>query len=487
MRYIIAIDEGTTSVRAVLFDIKSNNIIRSAQLPITQYYPYPGWVEQNPEEIWQNTYECLKEIMNNINPQDVFGIGITNQRETTVAWDKRTGKSASRAIVWQCRRTADVCNKIRHSRLSKVIKLKTGLLVDAYFSATKIQWLLQNSKRVQQLKKNNNLCVGTIDSFLVYRLTEGRNFITDVTNASRTMLFNIHELKWDDLLLKEFKIPREILPRVVDNTDIIGYTSLLGGEIPIAGIAGDQQSSLFGQGCFRKGDIKCTYGTGAFVLMNLGDQPTISNQLLTTIGYKINGKLCYALEGSIYNCGSAIDWACSLKLALNPVELTHKATRVQDNGGVVFVPALTGLGCPHWDMDARALVCGMNRGTTSSHIARAVLESIPLSVYDVINQIKKDKKIATKTLSIDGGVTQNHFIGKLQANLLKHDLIIAPKESTTLGVIYLCGLATGAYDNIKDIENRIDRTKLITYDPSSKKDCEKLIAQWQDAVKRCLK
>ena len=489
MKYILTIDEGTTSVRAILYNTISNSFERIEQKPFKQIFPHPAWVEHDAEEIWQKAKECLEKVCEGLNPKDIFGLGITNQRETVVAFEKSSGKPLANAIVWQCRRTSKEAEKLKKNKVSKVIHKKTGLIVDAYFSATKIKWLLEHNEKVKQALEQDNLLVGTIETFLVYRLTQGKSFVTDVTNASRTMLFNIKTLAWDEELLKFFNIPKKILANVVNNDDVVGETEIfLNSKITIAGLIGDQQSSLFGQGCFEKNTSKNTYGTGCFMLTNTGNNIIKSKHgLLTTIGFKAKNKLCYALEGSVFNAGSTVNWAIdNLNLASNPKELTELAYSVEDSDGVYLVPAFTGLGTPYWDMNARALLCGITRGTDKRHISRAVLESVAYSAYDVLQTMQKDTKQKIKELHVDGGASENENLMQFQSNLLQTNLKKYHKESTCLGAVFMTGLATGAYKDFQDILKTLNVLK--TYKPNkSKKEMEARIKNWHIAVKRCLK
>lgn len=488
MKYVIAIDEGTTSTRAMLFDTQNNTIVNVCKLPFTQYFPQPGWVEHDAQEIWRKVKEALKTVTQDIDPKEIIGIGITNQRETVVAWDKRTGKPACHAIVWQCRRTSKECNEIKkNKRLTKAIKRKTGLIVDAYFSATKIQWMIENEPAVKQLLDDGNLMVGTIDSYLIYRLTEGRNFVTDVTNASRTMLFNIHDLDWDSSLLKHFGIPREVLPKVIDCCGDFGNTKINGKKVKICAVAGDQQASFFGQGCFEKGNIKNTYGTGCFALLNTGDKVVDSKKLVSTVGFKIGNKISYALEGSVFNAGSAIDWVCKdMRIIRSPEKMDLLANRVEDSDGVYVVPAFTGLGCPYWDMDTKCIITGITRGTTIPHIARAIFECIAYSSYDVIKIMEKDSKIEIKNISADGGVSRNEFLMQFQSDILNKEIETKTMESTCMGVIYMVGLQAGRYKNLDEIKNLIKTEKI--YSPHmDKEEVSKKLNGWNRAVAQCLK
>lgn len=488
MKYILTIDAGTTSVRALLYDKEKEQIVRIEKEPFRQYFPKPAWVEHDAEEIWEKVKQCLIRVTNNVDAKEIIGIGITNQRETTVAWDKKTTKPLYNAIVWQCRRTSKYCEKLKKSPKSLTIQNKTGLIPDAYFSATKMKWFIDNVKEVRKALVDNRLCFGTIESFLVYKLTNGKSFVTDITNASRTMIFNIQTCEWDEDLLKLFSIPPKALPRVVSNDEIVGTTNLLGEEIKIAGLIGDQQSSLFGQGCFDKGMAKNTYGTGCFMLVNTGKDRIKSRKgLLTTIAYKLKNKVYYALEGSVFNAGSVVDWAINnLGIAKNPEELTQLATDLKNNEGVYLVPAFTGLGTPYWDMDARGLICGMTRGTDKRHIARAVLESMAYSVYDVLKNASKEGKLKIKELHIDGGASKNEFLMQFQANILRVTLKEFNHESTCLGAVFMTGLATGAYKNLDEIRKLLVERK--RYIPGlSLIEIKPLLRGWKRAVKKSLK
>lgn len=488
MKYILTIDAGTTSVRALLYDKEKEQIVRIEKEPFRQYFPKPAWVEHDAEEIWEKVKQCLIRVTNDVDAKEIIGIGITNQRETTVAWDKKTTKPLYNAIVWQCRRTSRYCEKLKKSPKIITIQNKTGLIPDAYFSATKMKWFIDNVKEVRKALVDNRLCFGTIESFLVYKLTNGRSFVTDITNASRTMIFNIQTCEWDEDLLKLFSIPPKALPRVVSNDEIVGTTNLLGEEIKIAGLIGDQQSSLFGQGCFDKGMAKNTYGTGCFMLVNTGKDRIKSRKgLLTTIAYKLKNKVHYALEGSVFNAGSVVDWAINnLGIAKNPEELTELATDLKNNEGVYLVPAFTGLGTPYWDMDARGLICGMTRGTDKRHIARAVLESMAYSVYDVLKNASKEGKLKIKELHIDGGASKNEFLMQFQANILRVTLKEFNHESTCLGAVFMTGLATGAYKNLDEIRKLLVERK--RYIPGlSLIEIKPLLRGWKRAVKKSLK
>lgn len=486
MKYILALDAGTTSIRAVLYDRKKLQIVKTCKCSFKQYFPKPGWVEHDAEEIWKVTKKVLSSCLEGVSENEVYGMGISTQRETVVAWDKRTGKPCCKAIVWQCRRTADLCNKIKLAPICEKIKEKTGLLPDAYFSATKIKWLLENDKNVQKLLQTDNLCVGTVESYLVFRLTNGNSFVSDITNASRTMLLNINTQKWDDELLAYFNIPKNILPKVVSNSEVIDTTSTLPIPVKIAGLCGDQQASLFGQGCFERGMVKNTYGTGCFILMNTASTPKQSeNGLLATVAYKINNKITYALEGSVFNAGCIIDWYCkTLGLCKDVKNINDYAMRVPDNAGVYLVPAFTGLGTPYWDMEAKGTLTGLTRGTNKYHLARAVLESIAFSCHDVIQTMKEDSHIKIKELHVDGGATVNSFLMNFQASLDDCTLSRFPTESTCLGVIYLAGLATGAFKSIEELKTIIK--PIQTFEPQDTKQTQKMLSGWQKAIRQCL-
>ena len=485
-RYIIGIDEGTTSARAVLFDTEKNEIIKQYQAPFKQYFPQEEWVEHDAEEIWQIVLKALKEITKGLSSEEIYSIGITNQRESVVAFSKKTGKALAPSICWQCRRTASFCKKLKESSFSSIIKEKTGLMPDSYFSASKIRWLLKNNEKVQKAQKENDLLVGTIDAFLVYKLTGGKVFATDVTNASRTQLFNLKTQEWDDELLAIFDVPKEILPEVKESAADFGEAEIDYLKIPIRAILGDQQSSLFGQGCHSAGTIKNTYGTGAFLLENTGEKQVASTNLLTTIAYKIDGQICYALEGSIYNCGTAIDWSVqSLGLAPTPHDLDLMAGSLGSNNGVYMVPAFTGLGCPYWNMDASGLFTGITRATTKQHLARAVLESIAYSVYDVVKVFEKEGGKKIREINVDGGATKNEFLMQFQSSLLNANINVNNKESTSLGVIYLAGYNSGAYSSLEEIRGHIKAKK--TYEPQGNNlFMKKNLEGWQKAINKCI-
>ncbi len=455
MKYILALDQGTTSSRAILFN-HDGGIVATAQKEFRQIFPKPGWVEHDAQEIWATQAGVASEVLHKAHakPEDVAAIGITNQRETTVVWDLQTGKPVCNAIVWQDRRTASICDKLRAQKLDKLIQRNTGLVVDAYFSATKVQWMLKNVKGLKARAAKGELAFGTIDSWLLWNLTGGKVHATDVSNASRTMLYDIHKGCWDDELLKIFGVPRSMLPEVKDSSGVFGETSLLGGSIPIAGIAGDQQSALFGQICTKPGMVKNTYGTGCFMLMNTGTKPiTSKNKLLTTVAWRINGRTEYALEGSVFIAGAAIQWLRDgLGIIKHSADVEALAASVPDTGGVYLVPAFAGLGAPHWDAYARGTVVGMTRGTTAAHIARAALEGIALQVMDILKAMEADAGIKLKELRVDGGACVNNLLMQLQCDLLGVS-VVRPKvnETTALGAACLAGLAVGFWKNVADI------------------------------------
>ena len=468
MKYIVALDQGTTSSRAILFD-EAQNIIGVAQKEFTQIYPNEGWVEHDPMEIWATQRSVLTEVIaaSDISLKDVAAIGITNQRETTIVWDKNTGEPVYNAIVWQCRRTADICEKLKEKGLEEYVKENTGLIIDAYFSGTKLKWILDNVEGAREKAEKGELLFGTVDTWLVWKLTAGKVHVTDYTNVSRTMLFNIKELKWDKKILKELNIPESMLPEVKNSSEIYGYTKMgltmgeeSGTNIPIAGIAGDQQAALFGQTCFNKGDIKNTYGTGCFMLMNTGENCIKSNNgLLTTIAVGINGKVEYALEGSVFIAGAVIQWLRDeMKFFSDAADTEYFATKIDDNGGVYLVPAFVGLGSPYWDMYARGTIVGLTRGSNRNHIIRAALESIAYQSKDLIDAMKEDSGLDLTSLKVDGGAVANNFLMQFQSDILNIE-VLRPEiiETTALGAAYLAGLATGFW---KDKEEIIKKQKL---------------------------
>ena len=489
-KYILALDQGTTSSRAILFD-KEGTIKGRAQREFTQYFPQPGWVEHDANDILKSQLKVAKEVLakNNVKPSEIDSIGITNQRETTVLWDADTGEPVSRAIVWQDRRTAAICTKMKKAGLENYVRTNTGLVIDAYFSGTKVKWLLDNIPNIRKKAKAGRVLFGTVDSFLLWHLTGGEVHATDYSNASRTLLYNIKKLCWDRKLLDYLKIPVEMLPEVKDSSGLFGYTSekLLGASIPIAGIAGDQQAALFGQTCFEVGMAKNTYGTGCFMLMNTGDKVVKSkNGLLTTLAWGIDCKVTYALEGSVFIAGAAIQWLRDgLRILDNAVDSEYFATSVTDSAGVYVVPAFTGLGAPYWDMEATGAIFGLTRGTTKNHIIRATLESLAYQTKDVLDAMQKDSKVALSQLRVDGGASANNFLMQIQSDILGVP-VDRPKviETTALGVAYLAGLHTGFYNHKKITSSwEIDCEFLPLIDEKQRK---KKYTGWQHAVKKTM-
>lgn len=484
-KYVLSLDQGTTSSRAIVFD-NSGNIISIAQKEFTQYYPKAGWVEHDPLEILDTQFSTAKEAVSKIEIQDIVAIGIANQRETTVVWDKQTGKPIHPAIVWQCRRTSSYCDSLNAKGYSETIRKKTGLVADAYFSGTKVKWILENVPGAREKAKNGSLLFGTIDTWLLWNLTGGKVHATDMTNASRTMLYNIHTLSWDTEILKELDIPFSMLPEVLPSSHIFGKTSFLGTEIPVAGIAGDQQAALFGQACFETGTAKNTYGTGCFILMNTGENPVSSkNNLLTTIAWGYGGKVVYALEGSVFNAGTAVQWLRDgLGIIRTAAETEQVASSVPDTNGVFFIPAFTGLGAPYWDMNARGTITGITRGTKKEHIIRAALESIAFQSKDVLTAMETDAGLKLSELKVDGGASVNNVLMQIQADLLGIP-ICRPKifESTSLGVYYLAALASGLFSNTREIAQMWHAGK--TYHPKiDAAEKEKKYAAWKKAIIR---
>lgn len=482
--YILALDQGTTSSRAIVFN-QEGNIISLAQKEFTQIYPQPGWVEHDATEIWSTQAGVSAEaiIKAGLSPSDIAAIGITNQRETTVVWDKETGLPVYNAIVWQDRRTAGFCDSIKNEH-GKKIQEKTGLIIDAYFSATKVKWILDNVSGARQKAEEGRLLFGTIDSWLVWNLTGGKVHVTDVTNASRTMLYNIHTLAWDDELLSLFTVPKNMLPEVRSSSEVYGETAgkILANKIPIAGIAGDQQAALFGQMCTEPGMVKNTYGTGCFMLLNIGEKPILSkNNLVTTIAWKINDKVEYALEGSIFIGGAVVQWLRDgLGIINSSAEVEELAKKVEDNGGVFLVPAFAGLGAPHWNGHARGTMVGMTRGTTAAHIARAALESIAFQTAEVLKAMESDSGASIKELRVDGGATVNNLLMQIQADMLGAK-VVRPQitETTAMGAAYLAGLAVGYWKDVEEIKKqwKLDRSfePLVT-------NASELLKGWQKAV-----
>jgi len=488
-KYILAIDQGTTSSRAIIFD-HDGDVVSIAQQEFIQYYPKPAWVEHDPNEIWANTMGVMADAIAraNIKRSQISAIGITNQRETTVIWDAETGKPIYNAIVWQDRRTSKICDDLKNKGLDNIIKNKTGLMIDAYFSGTKIKWILDNVDGARSKAEAGQLRFGTIDTWLIWKLTNGKVHVTDYTNASRTMIYNIFDLKWDEDLLKELQIPESLLPEVKPSSQIFGYTDkdIFGAEIPIAGIAGDQQSATFGQVCYDKGMIKNTYGTGCFMLMNTGEEPVLSKHgLLTTIAYGVNGKVYYALEGSIFVGGAAIQWLRDeLKIVDSAPDTEYFATKVENNGGVYVVPAFTGLGAPYWDMYARGIIVGLTRGSSKAHIIRATLESIAYQTRDVLEAMEADSHIQLKTMRVDGGASANNFLMQFQSDILGIQVerpVVS--ETTALGAAYLAGLAVGYWEGQKELLDKWKRDSLFTPN-MDEEEKEKLYKGWKRAVKR---
>jgi glycerol kinase len=485
--YILSLDQGTTSSRAILFD-HSGNIVSLAQKEFTQHYPSPGWVEHDPMEIWSTQVGVATEalIKAGLTPKDVAAIGITNQRETTIVWDKETGKPINNAIVWQDRRTAGFCDSLKEKGKSEMIQQKTGLIIDAYFSATKIKWVLDNVEGAREKAQSGKLAFGTVDSWLVWNLTGGRVHATDVTNASRTMLFNIHNLSWDDELLELFGVPASMLPKVCASSEVLGETAgnILAHKIPIAGIAGDQQAALFGQMCTKPGMVKNTYGTGCFMLMNTGDKAvTSNNNLITTVGWKIKDKVSYALEGSIFIGGAVVQWLRDgLGLISTAAAVESLAMQVSDNGGVYLVPAFAGLGAPYWDQHARGTMVGITRGTTAAHIARAALESIAFQTMDVLKAMEVDAGAPILELRVDGGAVSDDLLMQIQADVL-NTVVVRPEvtEVTALGAAYLAGLAVGFWKSEEELQTQWKVNKQFKADTTINN--ESLIQGWQRAVK----
>ncbi|GAB6008225.1 glycerol kinase GlpK [Dysgonomonas reticulitermitis] len=487
-QYILSFDAGTTSSRAIVFN-KKGEICSVAQKEFTQIFPKSGWVEHDPHEIWSSQAAVAAEAITkiNINGKNIAAIGITNQRETTIVWDRNTGEPIYNAIVWQDRRTSDYCDKLKNEGLLPCIKERTGLIIDAYFSATKIKWILDNVEGARVKAEKGELAFGTVDSWIIWQLTRGEVHATDVSNASRTMLFNISTLEWDEDLLKLFDIPRNMLPKVCDSSEIYGHTktTIFASKVPIAGIAGDQQAALFGQMCVEPGMVKNTYGTGCFILMNTGEQPVFSkNNLITTIGWRLDGKTTYALEGSIFVGGAIVQWLRDgLKIINSSSEIEQLATQVADSGDVYFIPALTGLGAPYWDQYARGTIVGISRGTTSAHIARAALEGIAYQTMDVVNAMILDAGVGLKELRVDGGAANNNLLMQFQSNVLGQS-VIRPQttETTALGAAYLAGLAVGYWADIDEIKQQWHIETQFT--PDKAVDMQLAKRKWADAVYR---
>ena len=486
-KYILALDQGTTSSRVILFD-REQNILGVSQKEFTQIYPKEGWVEHDAMEIWSSQYAVMMEVIaqSGVDPADIAAIGITNQRETTILWDKETGRPIYNAIVWQCRRTADIVDGLLADGLGEHIRKTTGLVPDAYFSATKIKWILDHVEGARERAERGEILFGTVDSWLVWKLTGGAAHVTDYTNASRTMLYDIHKLDWDDTLLKALDIPRAMLPEVRSSSEIYGYTDIQGVKVPIAGIAGDQQAALFGQTCFEPGDAKNTYGTGCFLLMNTGEEPFESkNGLITTIAVGLNGKVQYALEGSVFVGGAVIQWLRDeMRFFAESRDAEYYAQKVSDNGGVYMVPAFTGLGAPYWDMYARGAILGITRGTKREHIIRAAQESIAYQVADLVRAMEADTGLPLNSLKADGGASRDQFLMQFQSDIIDREVRRpAIRETTALGAAYLAGLSTGVWSGLDEIRHLWMCDTTFVPDMEAERR-ERLLAGWHKAVGR---
>ncbi len=487
MSVILALDQGTSSSRAVIVD-SSSKILAVAQRELPQIYPQPGWVEQDPEAIWSSQLAAIRAVLEqaHLTASDISAVGITNQRETTIVWDRTTGQPIFNALVWQDRRSAPLCDLLKSQGHEPLFQRKTGLIFDAYFSGSKIRWLLDNVEGARARAEAGSLCFGTVDAWLIWKLTGGQRHLTDVTNASRTLLFNIHTLDWDDELLQIFDIPRSMMPKVVASSgECVKVGALLPG-VPICGIAGDQQAALFGQMCLKPGMVKNTYGTGCFMLMQTGDKPVASNnRLLTTIAWQINGRVEYALEGSVFIGGAAVQWLRDgLGIIGSSAEVEALAASVPDNGGVYFVPALSGMGAPYWDPNARGLIIGLTRGTTRAHIARATLEGIALQVTDILTAMQADSGIMIHELRVDGGASANHLLMQMQADLLGVPVVqSSTPESTVMGAAFLAGLGSGFWMSLDDLESRWEKGESFT--PSITDEARQTQRmRWREAVER---
>ncbi len=488
-KFIMALDQGTTSSRAILFN-KKGDVAYVAQQEFKQYFPKSGWVEHNPKEIWSSILSVIAKVLseNNLKATQIEGVGITNQRETTVVWDKNTGEPVYNAIVWQSRQTMDICNELKEAGHNDLFRDKTGLLIDAYFSGTKVKWILDNVEGAREKAENGDLLFGTIDTWIIWQLTEGAVHVTDYSNASRTLMYNIHELKWDEELLELLTVPASMLPEVRPSSEVYGEIAskhFFGHQVPIAGIAGDQQAALFGQACYEKGMVKNTYGTGCFMLMNTGEEAVKSDHgLLTTIAWGYDGKVTYALEGSIFVAGSAIQWLRDgLRMFRESSESEAYASRVEDTDGVYVVPAFVGLGTPYWDSDVRGAVFGLTRGTSKEHFVRATLESLAYQTRDVLTAMESDSNIDLKTLRVDGGAVMNDFLMQFQSDIL-HVPVERPavNETTALGAAYLAGLAVGFWENIEEVQKhwQLDQK----FEPKMEEEKrEQLFKGWHKAVK----
>ncbi|MBE6703226.1 MAG: glycerol kinase GlpK [Ruminococcaceae bacterium] len=491
-KYLMALDQGTTSSRCIIFDDKGRALVSAAK-EFTQHFPHEGWVEHDAEEIWESQLSSAKAAFekSGLSPALIAGIGITNQRETAIVWEKESGKPICPAIVWQCRRTAAICEKLVADGYAEMIRAKTGLAIDPYFSATKLQWILDHTEGARERAKKGELLFGTVDSFLIYRLTGGRVHATDPSNAARTMLYNIHTMEWDKDLLSLFDIPAEMLPKVLPSSGVFGETdpTLFGKPIPIAGVAGDQQAALFGQCCFEAGTVKNTYGTGGFLLMNTGENAISSqNGLLTTVGWQIGDSVAYVLEGSVFVCGAAIQWLRDgLGLLASAAESEAIANTVKDTGGVYFVPALTGLGTPYWDPYARGTIVGLSRGTTRAHLVRATLEAMAWQTVDLLEAMKRDAALPIPALRVDGGASANNLLLQLQSDFSALPILRpACIETTALGAANLAGLAVGVFKDLDDICRNIAVER--TFTPAlSENDRQHRLTDWHRAVERALK
>ena len=485
LNYIVALDQGTTSSRCIIFD-KQLHVVAMAQKEFPQIYPKPGWVEQDPTDIYISQYNVMMEaiLKSGISAEEIAGIGITNQRETTIVWDKETGKPIYNAIVWQCRRTSEICEVLKQRGLEDYIQQNTGLIIDAYFSGTKIKWILDHVEGARKKARQGKLLFGTVDTWLVWKLTNGRVHVTDHTNASRTMLYNIKQLEWDETLLRALDIPACMLPEVVSSSQVYGTTNINGVQVPISGMAGDQQAALFGQACFQKGEAKNTYGTGCFALMNIGETMAVSKQgLITTLAASVGNHITYAMEGSVFVGGAVIQWLRDeLKLLQNSAQSEEMATKVSDNGGVYVVPAFTGMGAPYWDMYARGSIFGLTRGANQNHLVRACLESIAYQTKDVIDAMAADTRIPVTSLKVDGGASDNQFLMQFQSDILGVPLYRpAISETTALGAAYLAGLSTGFWNNLDEIRDCWSLGN--SYAPQmDQHHSRKLVEHWHKAV-----
>lgn len=485
LNYIVALDQGTTSSRCIIFD-KQLHVVAMAQKEYPQIYPKPGWVEQDPTDIYISQYNVMMEaiLKSGISAEEIAGIGITNQRETTIVWDKETGKPIYNAIVWQCRRTSEICEVLKQRGLEGYIQQNTGLIIDAYFSGTKIKWILDHVEGAREKARQGKLLFGTVDTWLVWKLTNGRVHVTDHTNASRTMLYNIKNLEWDETLLQALDIPACMLPEVASSSQVYGTTNINGVQVPISGMAGDQQAALFGQACFQKGEAKNTYGTGCFALMNIGETMAVSKQgLITTLAASVGNHITYAMEGSVFVGGAVIQWLRDeLKLLQNSAQSEEMAVKVSDNGGVYVVPAFTGMGAPYWDMYARGSIFGLTRGANQNHLVRACLESIAYQTKDVIDAMAADTGIPVTSLKVDGGASANQFLMQFQSDILGVPLYRpAISETTALGAAYLAGLSTGFWHDFDEIRDCWSLGN--SYAPQmDQHQSRKLVAHWHKAV-----